>query len=167
MGFEAACASGTGALLTVGTTADPATAVTSAWVFSSGEVTLQTHVVGTINSWNLDISWNTIPLMSNYRYPVAVANGAIKVGGSVTFSAFDSNFIESIAANTVMATPAAALTAVLHFHDTASGAHTITLPNVTLSGWKATAGNDKWLETTVNFEAAADPTTPFNIITVA
>jgi hypothetical protein len=166
MGFEAGCAAGTGALLTVGTTTDPHTAITSAWTFSSGEVTLQTHTVGTINSWDLDISWATIPLMSNYRYPVAVANGAIKVSGSVKFSAFDSNFIETIAANPVMTTPASALTAVLHFHDTAAAAHTITLPNVTLSGWKATAGVDKWFETTVNFEAAADPVTPFNLITI-
>ena len=167
MGFEAACAAGTGALLTVGTTADPATAITSNWVFSSGEVTLQTHTVGTINSWDLDISWATIPLMANYRYPVAVANGAIKIGGSIKFSAFDTNFIETIAANPLMATPSGALTAVFHFHDTAAGAHTITLPNVTLGGWKAAAGVDKWFETTVTFEAAADPVTPFNIITVA
>jgi hypothetical protein len=167
MGFEAACAAGTGALLTVGTTTDPHTAITSKWMFSSGEVTLQGHTVGTINSWDLNLDWSTIPLMSAYRYPVAVANGPIKVGGSVKFSAFDSNFIESIATNPVMTTPAGALTAVLHFHDTAAAAHTITLPNVTLSGWKAAAGVDKWFETTVTFEAAADPVTPFNLITVA
>ena len=167
MSFEGACAAGTGALITVGTTANPATAITSNWVFSSGEVTLQTHSVGTINSWDLSIDWTTIPLMGSYRYPIAVANGPIKIGGSIKFSAFDTNFIETIAANPLMATPSGALTAVLHFHDTATGAHTITLPNVTLSGWKATAGVDKWFETTVNFEAAADPVTPFNIITVA
>ena len=166
MAFEAACAAGTGALLTVGTTADPATAITSKWTFSSGEVTLQTHTVGTINSWDLDISWSTIPLMSNYRYPVAVANGPVKVSGSVKFSAFDTNFIETIAANPVMTTPSGALTAVLHFHDTAAAAHTITLPNITLGGWKAAAGVDKWFETTVNFEAAADPVTPFKLIAI-
>lgn len=167
MGFEAGCAAGTGALLTVGTTADPATATTSKWMFSSGEVTIQTHVVGTINSWDLDISWATIPLMSNYRYPVAVANGPIKVSGSIKFSAFDSNFIETISANPVMTTPSSALTAIFHFHDTGAVGRTITLPNVTIGGWKAAAGVDKWFETTVTFEAAADPVTPFHLITVA
>lgn len=168
IGWEAACASGTGDILTVATEAGAPspTASSGLWVFSAGEFTLQTHVVGTISNVDLDLSWSVIPLNSNYRYPVAVAKGPLKVGGSTKFSAFDTNFVETIT-NAVMTTPSSALTAVWHFHDSASGAHTITLPNVAISGWKLSGGVDKWLATDVTFEAAADPVTPFNIITVA
>jgi hypothetical protein len=156
--FECACTGGTGALATVATEAggipgthDPAA---GKWAFSSGAFTLQTHVVGTINDISLDISWSTIPLTSNYRYPVAVAQGPIKVSGSTKFSTFDTNFVETIT-NSVMAAPSTELTAVWVFTDTAAVTHTITLPNVTIGGWKLSAGVDKWLATDVTFEAAA------------
>lgn len=157
MTFEAACAGGTGAIRTIAVEAGgiPAlAAITSKWAFSTGTLTLQTHAVGTLASLSMDIGFGTIPLMSNYKYPVAIAQGPIKVSGSSKCTALDTNFIESVS-NAVMAAPTSELTAVWAFVDTAGVTHTITLPNVTISGVKASAGVDKWFETDVSFEAAA------------
>lgn len=157
MTFEAACAGGTGDLRTVAAVPggipalDP---ITSKWAFSTGTLTLQTHAVGTMSGLSLDISWQGVPLNSNYRYPVAVAQGPIRVSGNTKFSALDTNFIETIT-NAVMAAPTSDLAAVWAFVDTAGVTHTITLPNVIITGSKASAGADKWLETDVSFEAAA------------
>lgn len=157
MTFEAACAGGTGAIRTIATEAGgvPALpAITSKWAFSTGTFTLQTHAVSTLNSLNLDISFTPVPLTSNYRYPIAVAQGPMKVSGASKCTAFDTNFIESVS-NSVMAAPTSELTAVWAFVDTAGVTHTITLPNVLITGAKTAAGSDKWFETDVSFEAAA------------
>jgi hypothetical protein len=157
MTFEAACAGGTGNLYVVATEAGGVPAldpITSKWAFSTGTLTLQTHAVGTLSGIDLDISFQTIPLTSNYRYPIAVAQGPMKVSGSTKFTALDTNFIETVA-NAVMAAPTSELTAVWAFVDTGGVTHTITLPNVLITGKKASAGADKWFETDVTFEAAA------------
>ncbi len=158
MTFEAACAGGTGAIRTIATEAGGVPAldpITSKWAFSTGTFTLQTHSVGTMNSLSLDISFSPIPLMSAYKYPIAIAQGPIKVSGSSKCTALDLNFLESVSANALMASPSGELTAVWAFVDTAGTTHTITLPNVTISGTKTSAGADKWFETDVTFEAAA------------
>jgi hypothetical protein len=155
--FEAASVGGTGAVVTVATEAGGVPtlgAVVSKWVFSAGAFTLQTHSVAPMSDLSIDISWTTVPLTSNYRYPIAIANGPVKVTGSAKFAALDSNFIETIT-NSVMAAPTSDLAAVWTFTDTLSGSHTITLPAVLISGWKLAGGSDKWLQTDVTFEAAA------------
>ena len=157
MTFEAACTGGTGAIRTVATEAGGVPAldpITSKWAFSTGTLTLQTHSVGTLNSLSLDIGFSPIPLMSSYKYPIAIAQGPIKVSGSSKCTALDLNFLES-ASNALMAAPTGELTAVWAFVDTAGTTHTITLPNVTIASVKASAGVDKWFETDVSFEAAA------------
>ena len=157
LSWEAACAGGTGSILTRATVGsipalDP---ITSKWVFSTGSFVLQGNTIGNLADLNLDITLETIPLESNYRYPLAIATGPIKVSGATKFNQLDTNFIPATMPNVLMAAPTSDLAAVWTFVDSAAASHVITLPAVTLTGWKANGGQDKWFGMDVTFEAAA------------
>lgn len=135
-----------------------------AYMFGAGVVTINSNPVGTLQDVSLDVSFNTVPLMGAYQFPVALARGAGSVKGSAKSGEFDSTLLGLPVSNELMAAPT---TFSITWAVTPQGGslQTFTLAGCIISSWKLSGGNDRWLATDITFEASAAPEA--NLLSIA